>query len=620
MSMYSQADRPMTVTTPLGKDDLLPVGFSGREAISQLFRFQLNALAENKTHIEFDKLLGRKITIHLHLPGGKQRHVSGICKSVCQGGRDNQFTSYSLEIVPELWLLTKNRQSRIFQQLSVPDILKKALQGLNVSYEIQGTFPLRDYCAQYRETDFDFASRLMEEEGIYYFFKHNPDGHTLVLGNTPQSHPDIPEAGHLVYGESAGGLQEEDRIQSWEKSQELRSGKCTLWDYCFELPGKNLASENTILESVQIGSVAHSLKTGGNDKLEIYDYPGSYAKRFDGVDPRGGDKSGDLQKVFDDGIRTVGIRMQEEETAGIVITGKSECRKLVSGHKFELEKHFNANGQYLIASVEHFAEFSGGFQSGMSKFQYHNSFTCIPYALPFRPPQITSKPLVRGTQTAVVVGPSGEEIFTDKYGRVKVQFRWDREGKSNNDSSCWIRVATPLAGRQWGIYHVPRIGQEVVISFEEGDPDQPIVIGSVFNAEMMPPYKLPGDKTKVGYKSSSSPGGGGFNELRFEDKKGEEQVFLQGEKDFEVHIKNDATEWIGKDRTVTVVGKSDQSAKSYHLKAESVVIEADISLTLKVGQSVIKLDATGIKISAAGTVGIDAQALAEIKGTLVKIN
>lgn len=620
MSPYLQADRPLTMTTPLGSGALLPTGFSGREAISQLFHFRVSAVAENQTNIEFHKLLGQKLTIHLRLPDGKQRHLSGICKSVRQGGRDRQFTSYRLEVVPELWLLTKRMQSRIFQQLSVPDILKKVLQGLSVSFRMQGDFEPRRYCVQYRETDFAFISRLMEEEGIYYFFTHEADGHALVLGNTPQSHPATPEAGSLVYAETAGGLQEEDRIVSWEKGQELSSGRCTLWDYNFELPRKNLASENTILESVQIGTATHQLQLGGNNNLEIYEYPGAYAKRFDGVDARGGDKPGELQRVFQDGIRTAGIRMQQEEFSGVIIEGTSECRKLASGHRFELKGHFNADGEYVTASVEHEAEFPGGFQSGMNEFSYRNRFTCFPASLPFRPPQTTAKPFIRGTQTGVVVGPAGEEIFTDKYGRIKVQFHWDREGTRNSDSSCWIRVGTPLAGGLWGMLHIPRIGQEVVVAFEEGDPDQPIVIGAVYNAEMMPPYKLPAEKTRTGSKSSSSPGGAGFNELRFEDKRGEEQVSLHGERDLDVQIKNNASARIGKDRTLTVVGKSDQSAKEYSLRADTVLIQADSRLTLKVGSSEITLDATGIRLGAQANIGIEASAVVEIKGALVKLN
>lgn len=620
MSPYVQADRPLTMTTPLGSNALLPTAFSGREAISQLFHFRVSALAENQTTIEFHRLLGQKLTIHLRLPEGGQRNLSGICKSVRQGGRDRRFTSYGIEIVPELWLLTKKVQSRIFQQLSVPDILKKALQGLAVSFQIQGDFEPRRYCVQYRETDFAFISRLMEEEGIYYFFTHDPDGHVLVLGNTPQSHPATPEAGSLVYAETAGGLQEEDRILSWEKVQELSSGRCTLWDHSFELPRKNLASENTILESVQIGTATHRLHLSGSDNLEIYQYPGAYAKRFDGVDPRGGDKPADLQRVFQDGVRTAGIRMQQEESSAVIIEGTSACRKLASGHRFELEGHFDADGRYVTASVEHEAEFPGGFQSGMNEFSYRNRFTCFPASLPFRPPQTTPKPFIRGTQTGIVVGPGGEDIFTDKYGRVKVQFHWDRDGASNSDSSCWIRVGTPLAGGLWGMLHIPRIGQEVVVSFEEGDPDQPIVIGSVYNAELMPPYKLPAEKTRTGVRSSSSPGGAGFNELRFEDKKGAEQVFLHGERDLDVDINNNAGIRIGKDRTLTVVGKSDHSAKECSLKADTVLIQADSRLTLKVGASEITLDAAGIRVRTSTNIGIEGSALVEIKGALVKVN
>jgi type VI secretion system secreted protein VgrG len=653
MATYLQAERPLTITTSLGKDDLLPVGFSGYEAISQLFKFQLDALAENKTFIPFDKLLGQKVTLNLVLPNGNRRYFNGICKGVSEGERDEFFTVYRLEIVPYFWLLTRRAQSRIFQQLSVPDILKKVLEGLEVSYELQGTFHPRDYCVQYRETDFNFVSRLMEEEGIYYFFKHAADGHKLILANTPQSNPDMPEASQLIFEWVLGGKRDEERIFSWEKSQELRSGKYTLWDHCFELPHKHLEAEKPILDSVQVGKVTHKLKVGGNEKLELYDYPGAYAQRFDGVDSGGGDRAGDIQKLFEDNKRTVGIRMQQEELPGIVIKGTSNCRHLVSGYRFNLERHFNADGQYLATAVEHYAKLSGDYRSGMGEFEYHNSFTCIPYALPYRPTMVTPKPFVQGTQTAVVVGPAGEEIFTDKYGRVKVQFHWDRDGEYNEKSSCWVRVGTPLAGRQWGAIHIPRIGQEVVVAFQEGDPDQPLVVGSVYNADMMPPYKLPEHKTKTGYKSYSSLSGGGFNEIRFEDKKGQEQVFIHGEKDLDVRIKNDRREWIGRDRHLivkrdnyrqverdehvtikrdqiekmerdhhlTIEGKeaikvtgshsfavtgdvieefqanhSEQVGFDYYLRGANVVIEGMTGLTVKVGDSFVTLKSSGVQI------------------------
>jgi type VI secretion system secreted protein VgrG len=553
MARYTQAGRPITVTTPLGEDVLLLVGFQGYEAVSQLFHFRLDLLAENASKVEFDKLMGQKITMTLVLPEDKKRFFNGICIRVRQADRDNVFTHYRIEIVPQFWLLTRTAQSRIFQHMTVPDILKKVLAGIDAGYQIVGTFEPRDYCVQYRETDFHFASRLMEEEGIYYFFKHSEQGHQMVLANTPQGHADMPEWSKLTFEGMAGGTRPEDRIFDWEKVQEWRSGKYTLWDHCFELPGKNLEAAQTIPDSVPVGKVTHKLKVGGNEKLEIYEYPGEYAQRFDGIDKSGGVQQSELQKIFTDNERTVGIRMQQEALPSLLIQGTGNCKNMVSGHKFNLERHFDADGQYLLTSVEHSASLSGDYRSGTDMaFTYENRFTCIPFALPFRPPRTTPKPTVQGSQTATVVGPAGEEIFTDKYGRVKVQFNWDREGQYNPDSSCWVRVGTAIAGRLWGMIHLPRIGQEVIVDFLEGDPDQPIVVGGVYNADQMPPYTLPDHKTKTSFKSHSSLGGGGFNEIRFEDKKGQEQVFIHGEKDLDVRVKKDRREWIGQDRHLIV--------------------------------------------------------------------
>lgn len=645
MAEYTQDNRLISVITPLGKDQLLLIGFAGQEAISQLFHFQLDLLAENGTDVAFDRLLGQRVSIEIVLRSGAKRYLNGICNRVSQGERDATFTAYHLEIVPQLWLLTRRAQSRIFQQISVPDILRKVLQGLDVSYELQGTFHPRDYCVQYRETDFNFISRLMEEEGIYYFFKHTATGHTLVIANTPQSHPDLPEQSKIIYEDVAEDRLDEDRIYDWEKVQELRSGKYTLWDHSFELPHKHLEADRQIMDSVEVGSVNHKLKVGGNDQLEIYDFPGEYAQRFDGVTPGGGDRSGDLQKIFEDNKRTVDIRMQEEALPSIVIQGNSNCRQFVSGHKFTLERHFNADGQYVLTGVSHSARYSGDYRSGQGGDDlYSNSFSCIPVGLPFRPARNTPKPFVQGTQTAVVVGPAGEEIFTDKYSRVKVQFHWDREGQENADSSCWIRVATVWAGKRWGAVHIPRIGQEVIVAFEEGDPDQPIIIGSVYNASEMPPYDLPEHKTRSGIKSRSSKteGVGGFNEIRFEDKKGEEQVFIHAERNQDIRIKNDLFETVGgdgkgeahfiveKDRLTKIKGddhyqvQGDLNSKvdgtvsltaganveekvgtkyavdagmEIHIKSGmTLILEAGVQLSLKVGGNFIDINPAGVFI------------------------
>ncbi len=644
----------MTVTTPLGPDDLLLTGFRGQEAISQAFRFQLDLLADNRTRVEFDRLLGQDIRINLALVQGGMRYFHGVCIRFVQGERDEHFTAYRMEIVPRFHLLSRVSRSRIFQHEAIPDILKKILKGLDVVYEIQGAWEPRNYCVQYRESDFDFASRLMEEEGIFYFFRHSADGHQLVLANTPQSHANLPVDDNLIFEKVEGGPRAEYRILSWEKTQELRSGKTTLWDHSFELPGRHLEADQLILESAPAGKITHKLKVGGNDKLELYDYPGAYAQRFDGIDKGGGEQAAELQKIFSDNQRTVGIRMQQEAVPSLLIKGMSNCRHLMSGFKFNLQRHFDADGSYILTGVEHSGSFSHDYRSGdAGEVVYENRFTSIPAALPFRPERRTSRPAVRGTHTGTVVGPPGEEIFTDKYGRVKVQFHWDREGKYDADSSCWVRVGTPIAGRLWGAIHIPRVGQEVIIDFLEGDPDRPLIVGSVYNADQMPPYALPDHKTKSGYKSYSSPGGGGFNEIRYEDKKGSEQLFIHGEKDLDIRVKNDRREWIGRDRHLVVkrdsyrqverdeqiivqrdrmeslgrdhhvkvdgketteitgslsllVGEevteeisgnhTEKVAGDFYVKADRVVIEANSGMTIKVGGSFITINASGVQV------------------------
>jgi type VI secretion system secreted protein VgrG len=572
MPNYTQADRPLAVATPLGQDALLLVGFAAEESISRLFNFYLDLIAENETDVSFEKLIGQPVNVRLATENGRFRCFSGLCKRLIKGHRDNTFTSYRMELVPEFWLLTRTAQSRIFQHVSVPDILKKVLTGLNVTFQLHGTFHPRDFCVQYRETDFNFASRLMEEEGIFYFFKHTPNGHSMVVANTPESHQDMPEMSQVIFEGVEGGVRDEMRILEWERIQELRSTKYTLWDHCFELPHKHLEAEEPILPEVQMGTISHRLNVSSDGILEIYDYPGGYAQRFDGINRGGGEQPADLQNIFEDNKRTVNIRMQQEALLSLTVQGAGNCRNFVSGYKFTLDRHPDANGQYLLVSASHSARLPADYRSGEGEFFYSNHFTCIPFEVPYRPLMLTPKPVVHGTQTAVVVGPAGEEIFVDKYGRVKVQFHWDRDSKADADSSCWIRVAQSWASKKWGSIFIPRIGMEVIVDFLEGDPDQPIVIGCVYNADTMPPYKLPDEKTKMAIKSYSTPGGGGFNEIRFEDKKGEEQIFVHGEKDQDVRIKNDRREWIGRDRHLVIERDKRESVE----RDEQIIIKRDL--------------------------------------------
>jgi type VI secretion system secreted protein VgrG len=609
MASYLQANRPIAVFTPLPPDTLLLTGLRGQEGLSRPYHFQLDLIAEDPQKVAFDKLLGNRVAVRLNLADDRERYWSGICSQFSEIGRDVVFTHYSLDMVPQLWLLTRRAQSRIFQNLSVPDILRKVLAGLDVTWELQGAFHARDYCVQYRETDFNFASRLMEEEGIYYFFKHTRNNHTMVVANTPQSHPDMPLGSRIIFDENAHGREDDLRVRSWEKSQWLRSGKVTVWDHCFELPHKHLEAQEIIQDSVAAGKVTHKLKVGNNDQLELYDFPGEYAQRFDGVERGGGDRAGDLQKIFEDNGRTAKIRIQEEAAGGLMVSGSGACRNFVSGHKFTLERHYHGDGAYVLTSVTHgITTASTDYRSGQdSQFEYSNTFTCIPFGLPFRPPRATPRPVVPGPQTAVVVGPPGEEIFPDKYGRVKVQFHWDREGKADAESSCWVRVSQSHAGKRWGSIFIPRIGQEVLVAFEEGDPDQPVIVGSLFNAQEMPPYPLPDEKTKtVLFKSNSTTGGGGHNEIRFEDSKGKEQIYIHGEKDLDVRIKDAVREWIGGDQHLIVKGAQNEEVEKnwYQKTGMSIVIESGLELTIKSSGGFIKIDPSGITIM----------------GTMVRIN
>ena len=343
---------------------------------------------------------------------------------------------------------------------------------------------------------------------------------------------------------------------------------------------------------MQAGTVSHKLKVASNDGFELYDFPGGYAQRFDGVAPGGGDRASDIQNIFQDNTRTVGIRMQQETAPAISISGQSTCRQFTAGCKFTLDRHFNANGSYVLTQVSHLATMGDTYTGGSdtSPF-YENSFQCIPAALPFRPARTTPRPTVEGTQTAVVVGNAGDEIFTDKYGRVKVQFPWDRQGQNDANSSCWVRVATLWAGKQWGIIHIPRVGQEVIVAFEEGDPDRPIVVGSVYNAENMPPYTLPDNKTQSGYLSRSTLNGTdqNFNQLRFEDKKDSEEIYFHAEKDFNRVVENNDTLKVGFDKkdkgnqTVEIYNNQSLKVGTANCDDGSQTIEVFNSQSLKVG-------------------------------------
>ena len=560
MARYLQENRRFRVTTPLGAEELLLTGFRGQEEISRLFRFELTLLSHNHA-IALDKIIGGSVTLTLVLGDGEERCINGIAASFAHSGgysagderQETMFSQYTATIVPKLWLLTQTSDLRIFQEKSAVDIIEQILSDNGVSdysKKLNNSYPKRTYCVQYRETDFNFISRLMEEEGIYYYFEHEDGKHTLVLADDASAHLPCPHQAQVRYQLSTGGVvHDEDLIQSLEVRNEIRSGKYSLNDYNFQTPNTRLTVE---MESRQ--------NLGPGEK-ELYDYPGLYEKRGDG-----------------DAL--VRVRIQEEEAQVATIQGSGNVRDFISGATFTLEDYFREemnNKKYLLLSVSHRAE-QAGYQTRGSgaETSYVNTFTCMAADTPFRPRRLTPKPVVEGVQTAVVVGPSGEEIHTDEYGRIKVQFHWDREGSNNDKSSCWMRVGQLWAGPSWGSMFIPRIGQEVIVDFIEGDPDRPIVVGCVYNAHNMPPYQLPGNKTRSTIKSNSSKGGGGFNEIRFEDLKGSEEIYIHGQKDENIVIENDKTQSIGHNESLTVGNDRTKDVG----RDETITIGRDITLTV----------------------------------------
>lgn len=550
---YGTVPRFLYMSTPLGDDKLQLHQFTGYEAMSELFRYQIDFRAKNDVDVKFDQLIGKPISFGVNAGDMPARHFSGICIELSQGGRGTELTEYTMVVVPKAWALTQSSRSRIFQQKSIPDILRAVITGFDVEYQFDQTYEKREYCVQYRETDWDFVCRLLEDEGMYFYFKFTVGSHKLVVTDKARLTTEVADQATVKFDPVGGQGDTTMRISDLRRSQTWRTGKVTVWDHNFQLPHKSNDADKEVITTVQGGTVTHKLKVNGNDKFEIYEHPGDYAKWFDGIDKGGGEQASELGKISSQKTRVAGVRMEQEESQMLLFLGASDCRNFVPGHKFTLEEHYNANDAYILTSVSHTAA-EGSYRSGRDEIShYENSFTCIPQALKFRAPRRTPKPKLN-CQTAVVVGPAGEEIFTDKYGRVKVQFHWDRDGTNDTSSSCWLRVATPWAGAKWGTIHIPRIKMEVLVDFLEGDPDRPIIIGSLYNSREMPPYALPDNKTQSGIKSRSSKGGGAdnYNELRFEDKKGDEMITLHAEKDMEREVEHDDRIDIGNDQKIDV--------------------------------------------------------------------
>lgn len=614
----TQANRELEFYSPLGSDILLLHHFKVEEKLGRLFKCEVT-LRSKAEDIDFESLLGENVTIRLNVSRAEERYFNGFITDFTQGKNKEGFATYFATVSPWLWFLKRTNDCRIFQEQSAVDIIESVFRDngyTEFELRLDNTYRLREYTVQYRESDFNFVSRLMEEEGIYYYFEHHKDFHKLIICDSYSSHETITayEDGIAFHPPDSTTIRHEDIITHWKHKRTIKSGSVVLDDYNFKEPRAFIRNDYS------------SPEDHAKSKEEVYDYPGKY-------------------QSFDEGKHYAKIRQEEMHSKYAVIKGKSNAREFGAGGLMSMMKYprEDQNIEYLITNVIHEAnqDAFGSTQGGGSGFIYKNKFQVIKATTPFRSKRTSKASIVEGPQSARVVGPKGEEIHCDKYGRVKVQFPWDRYGKADENSSCWIRVSQNWAGRKWGTIHIPRIGQEVVVDFLEGNPDKPIITGRVYNADLMPPYELPSKKNVSGVKTRSTKGGGGFNEITMDDTKDEEQIFIHAQKQHDQRTNKNHLTWVGKNQHHIVKGNSYdkvygdkhhsikgelnyyaedvisieteehiyqkaalsfavESGKEIHLKAGSkVIIEAGVQLSLKAGGSYIDIGPAGISINGA---------------------
>ncbi len=654
----TQETRELAVATPKGDDYFLLRTLSGTERISAPFEYTLELLG-GEDNTPYTDLVGKPMTVRLELGDGSTRYFNGIVSRFAQSTGEKGRVEFRATLVPWLWLLTRRSDCRIFQGKTVPDIIKQVFRDLGLTDfedKLDGTYREWEYCVQYRETDFAFVSRLMEQEGIYYYFRHENGKHVLVLADSTSSVKAFPGYDEIRYKPFDAVLTDYELIHTLTVERELQPGRYAHTDYDFKAPKRNLLT------------AAKATRAGAENPFEIFDYPGEFTVTADGED-------------------MASVRLDEHLTRFEIARGTGDSRGIAAGCKFRLVEYRreDQNKEYLVTSTAIQAS-SDEFESGAKepRVMYSVAFAAIDATQLYRAPSTTPLPMIHGCQTAVVVGKSGEEVWTDEHGRVKVQFHWDRESAGDENSSCWIRVSQPWAGKKWGAINIPRIGQEVIVEFLEGDPDRPIITGRVYNGENKTPYPLPSMGTVSAMKTNTSKGGGGFNEIRFQDKKGDEQIFVHGEKNVDVRVKNDTYEWvghdrhlvvkndrfehvennrhekvagdhmeyIGKDRHLKVEGKgatevigslsmsvkddvievfkknhSEQTTEKFYLVADEIVIEGKSHVTIKVGKNYIAIEKGGItvateepasplEIKSSGDAKIEAQMNLTAKGTI----
>ncbi len=516
-------------------DSVTPLGeamwfrqMTGTESLSELFEFDVT-FHSKKTGLSAKAMLGKDVTLKIETGAKGVRHFNGLCTRFASGGREGEHITYSAKLRPWLWIASRNSDCRIFQFMTVPDIIDQVLRPYGKPRrKLSKTYRKWDYCVQYQETDLNFVMRLMEHEGIYFYFEHSAGTHDLMLIDDMNTHSPLAEKPNIKYhGIAASGEVSEEHFNSWDVREEIDPGKYASDDYDFKMPKADLKTNR-----------AHP-NGHVHDSYERYMWPGGYVVRSEGE-------------------AYANVRLESLQSEYDRAQGHTTVRTMAPGYLFTLERcpRADQNRQYLAVAATYFfrdnARMSSG--SGDGDATWGITVTSQPTAIPYRPQPLTSRPLTSGPQTALVVGPAGEEIYTDEYGRVKVHFYWDRYDHKDEKSSCWIRVSQPWAGEKWGFIHIPRIGQEVIVDFIGGDPDYPIITGRVYNADQMPPYKLPDNKTASGIKSRSTKGGGptDFNEIRMEDLKGQEQLYIHAQRNLDTVVELDESRMVGHDRSTRI--------------------------------------------------------------------
>jgi type VI secretion system secreted protein VgrG len=523
--------RVAVVTTPLG-DGLTLASMRGNEELGRPFYYELQ-LTTTDPDIDFASVLGQTMTVKLELQDGKAREFTGHVTEFSLAGGSGRNVMYRAVLRPWLMLMDYRKNCRIFQQQTVPDVIKQMFRDAGFSdFEERLTESYRtwDYMVQYRESDFAFVSRIMEQEGIYYYLKHTGGVHVVVLSDSRSAHEPVPGYEKVPYFPPEEQRRERDHLDAWNLTRRIQPGVVAASDFDFTRPRTSLLAQRAEPdENVGAG-------------YEDYDYPGEYLQ------------SGE-------GDKEVRVRLEAHHAQREVADASGDARGLGVGSTFTLEgfQRADQNKEYLVVRATYDIQVNAD-ESGVSTggAAYRCQLGVIDATRPFRAARSTPRPLVEGPQTAIVVGPPGEEIYTDEYGRVKVKFHWDRVSAGDQNSSCWVRVAHIWAGTNFGGIHIPRIGQEVIVAFLEGDPDRPIITGRVYNFDNQVPYELPTNMTQSGIKSHSTQGGAtsNFNELRFEDKLGSEHVYMQAEKDLAVLVKNQEQRSVGASRT-TKIGTDD---------------------------------------------------------------